>query len=65
MRKRNGQFDEEPIAAIDQPFFAPLIEAVNTTGWVDLRDPAASVDDNVEAVMAAIALNAAAQSRIG
>jgi predicted ATPase len=65
MRKRNGQFDEQLIEAISQPFFVPLMEAVDTSGWVDLRDPLASVDDNVAVVMAAMERNAAAQSPAG
>jgi GTPase SAR1 family protein len=65
MRKRNGQFDEQLIEAVSQPFFVPLMESVDTTGWVDLRDPLASVDDNVTTVMAAMQRNAAAQSSAG
>jgi GTPase SAR1 family protein len=65
MRKRNGQFDEQLIEAISQPFFVPLMEALDTTGWVDLRDPLASVDDNVTTVMAAIERNTEAPSPAG
>lgn len=65
MRKRNGRFDEELIDVISQPFFPTLMESVDTTGWVELRDPAATLDDNVAIVLAALTRAAAPQPPAG